>query len=265
MRITVFTSNQPRHVALLEQLSAVADEVFAVQECNTVFPGQVDDFFRRSPVMQDYFARVIAAEREVFGRPRFAPANVRQLPIKMGDVSRLDVTTLGDALRADLYLVFGASYIRGPLCDHLVANRAVNIHMGVSPYYRGSSTNFWAMADGRPEMVGATVHRLGAGLDSGPILFHAFPTPRAAEPFVYGMRCVRSAHAAVVDHIRSGALLTLEPVAQNRTRELRYARNADFTDAVAADYLGRIPSPDALRVALEARDSRLFVRPVLRD
>ena len=261
MRITVFTSNQPRHVALLEQLAAVGDEVFAVQECNTVFPGQVQDFFRRSPVMQDYFARVIAAEAEVFGRPRFAPGNVRQLPVKMGDVSRLEPAVLGEALRADLYVVFGASYIRGALCDHLVASGAVNIHMGVSPYYRGSSTNFWAMADGRPDMVGATVHRLSSGLDSGPILFHAFPTPRAVEPFVYGMQCVQAAHIALVDHLRRGTLPTLEPVAQDRTRELRYTRNADFTDEVAADYLGRLPSPQAMKDALLARDPNLFVRP----
>src|SRR4051812_47518585 len=107
MRITVFTSNQPRHLALIESLASIATEVFAIQECNTVFPGQVEDFFRKSPVMQNYFARVIAAEHEVFGPVRFPPANVRQLPIKMGDVSQLDLPALEPALRADVFIVFG--------------------------------------------------------------------------------------------------------------------------------------------------------------
>ena len=62
MRITVFTSNQPRHISLIKSLASIADDVFAVQECNTVFPGQVDDFFKRSDVMQDYFGNVINAE-----------------------------------------------------------------------------------------------------------------------------------------------------------------------------------------------------------
>src|SRR3954468_2376323 len=105
MRITVFTSNQPRHLALIESLASIATEIFAIQECNTIFPGQVDDFFRKSTVMQDYFARVIAAEREVFGTVRFPPANVRQMPIKMGDVSRLDLSTLAPALRPDTFIV----------------------------------------------------------------------------------------------------------------------------------------------------------------
>src|SRR5678815_2276252 len=145
MRVTVFTSNQPRHLALIDSLASIATEVFAIQECNTVFPGQVDDFFRKSPVMQDYFSRVIAAEREVFGEPRFSRSkHVRQLPIKMGDLSRLDLDSLAPALESDVFVVFGASYIQGALCDVLVERRAVNIHMGVSPQYRGSSTNFWA-------------------------------------------------------------------------------------------------------------------------
>src|SRR5688572_1025180 len=121
MRITVFTSNQPRHISLIESLATIADEVFAIQECNTVFPGQVDDFFRKTPVMQDYFSRVINAEREVFGDARFPNrSNVRQLPIKMGDVSRLDMKTLAPAMKSDVFIVFGASYIKGPLCDALV-------------------------------------------------------------------------------------------------------------------------------------------------
>src|SRR3954447_26108932 len=207
MRITVFTSNQPRHLALIESLASIASEVFAIQECNTVFPGQVQDFFGKSPVMQDYFSRVLAAEREVFGDVRFPPPNVRQLPVKMGDVNRLDVAALEPAMGADVFIVFGASYIKGPLCDRLVQRRAINIHMGVSPYYRGSSTNFWAMYDRRPDLVGATIHLLSKGLDSGPMLFHALPKPAVVDPFVYGMRAVRAAHLGVVEYLKSGKKL----------------------------------------------------------
>jgi Formyl transferase len=262
MRITVFTSNQPRHLSLIASLASIADEVFAVQECSTVFPGQVQDFFNKSPVMQDYFSRVIAAEREVFGQVGFCPRNVQQLALKMGDLSRLDPSALAPALASDVAIVFGASYIKGPLCNALVEKRAVNIHMGVSPFYRGSSTNFWAMCDRRPQYVGATIHLLSKGLDSGPILFHALPEAAEVDPFVHGMRAVKAAHTALVDRIRDRALFDLAPVPQDRTRELRYTRNADFTDAVAAEYLAALPSPSQLQAALQARDLGEFIRPV---
>ena len=80
MRITVFTSNQPRHLSLIRRLSDITD-VGAVMECNTIFPGAREDFFRKSEVMQAYFRRVMEAEREVFGKPE--PAKCAVLPIKM--------------------------------------------------------------------------------------------------------------------------------------------------------------------------------------
>lgn len=211
--------------------------------------------------MQDYFGRVIAAEVEVFGRPRFLPGNVRSLPMRMGDINRLDLTCFGEALQADYFIVFGASFIKGPLCEHLVARRAINIHMGVSPYYRGSSTNFWAMYDNRPQYVGATIHLLSAGLDSGPMLFHAFPKPAAYEPFAYGMHAVRAAHDAVISRLADGSLLNIEPVMQDRSKELRYTRNADFTDDVAAEYLSRLPAPAQMHEALLHREPDAFLRP----
>jgi hypothetical protein len=265
MRISVFTSNQPRHLSLIDSLASIADEVFAIQECNTVFPGEVDDFFRKSPTMQDYFSRVIAAEREVFGEARFPRSqNVRQLPIKMGDVSRLDLNSLAPSMQSDVFVVFGASYIKGPLCDALVARRAINIHMGVSPQYRGSSTNFWAMYDRRPGFVGATIHLLGNGLDSGPILFHALPKAQRVDPFVYGMLAVRTAHDALVEQIANAHIRDLEPFAQDRSKELRYTRNVEFTDEVASEYLTRLPTPSQMESDIAHRDSTAFIRPVIR-
>ena len=48
--------------------------------------------------------------------------------------------------------------------------------MGVSPQYRGSSCDIWAMYDRHPHWVGATLHLLSAGLDSGPMIRPARPT-----------------------------------------------------------------------------------------
>jgi methionyl-tRNA formyltransferase len=261
MKITVFTSNQPRHIALIEALAGVADEVFAVQECGTIFPGETDDFYRRTDVMRDYFRRVISAETVVFGRPRLLPAGVRSIAMRMGDLNRLEPGALADALRSEVYVVFGSSYIKGALCDHLVAHRAVNIHMGVSPYYRGSSTNFWAMYDRRPDLVGATLHRLTRGLDSGPVLCHALPKPEAAGPFVIGMNAVRAAHRALVEHLVSGELGKLEPLEQDRNLEIRYSRHADFDDEVAAEYLDRLPTGEDMHRALAARNLGRYIRP----
>ncbi len=264
MKITVFTSNQPRHLALIESLSTVCDEVFAVQESNTVFPGKVEDFFRRSETMQEYFQRVINAESHVFGHPRFTPTRARSLVIKSGDLNMLGMDVLAPALSSDLFVVFGSSFIKGPLCDYLVEHRAYNIHMGLSPYYRGNSCNFWALYDQKPEYVGATVHMLSKGLDSGPMLFHALPQAETeSDPFVIGMLAVRSAHEGLVCSIRSGQLLEMEPVAQDKNLEIRYTRNRDFTDDVASRYLANLPKREELLEGLRRRDTSKLLRPFI--
>ena len=71
--------------------------------------------------------------------------------------------------------MFGPSYIKGDLIDILVNKNSINIHMGVSPYYRSSSCNFWAMNNKDYEHVGSTIHMLSKGSDSGDMLFHALP------------------------------------------------------------------------------------------
>lgn len=252
MRVTLFTSNNPRHLALAESLSQIADTVHVVHEAVTVFPGLVNDFFHKSAVMQAYFGRVIAAERLVFGKPRFLPSNVYQLVLRTGDLSLAPMDVLAPALEADVFIVFGASYIRRPLVDTLIARRAINIHMGLSPWYRGSSCNFWALQDGRPEYVGATVHRLSRGLDSGEMLFHVRPPVEAIDPFVFGMKAVQSAQNALIDCLADGSLLELPVFQQDRNQQLRYTRNRDFDDDVAQSWLSRNLSPDELLSQLEA-------------
>ena len=262
MNITVFTSNQPRHVALVERLAGLADTVFACMEVNTLFPGQIEGFYRTSEVMQRYFGRVVEAERAEFGVPRFLPANVRSLPMKSGDLNSLPTSWLAQALDSDVYVVFGASYIRKPLVDELIERRALNIHMGTSPYYRGSSCNFWAMYDGRPEYVGATVHLLGSGLDSGAILSHALPTIRGeelADGFFLGMRAVSEAFDVLVSLVDGGRWQRIEPVPQDLSLQLRYSRISDFTDEVAAEYLRREPTSESIRESLQARDTTRFI------
>lgn len=261
MQVTVFTGNQPRHISLIGRLAGIADTVFAVQECTTVFPGRVADFFRKSDVMQAYFGHVIAAEQRIFGGVGFLPANVRSMSLKADDLNDVPRSSLAPALSSDVYVVFGASYIKGWLVDHLVARRAINIHMGMSPWYRGSSCNFWALYDGHPDLVGATIHLLSRGLDSGGILFHVQPAPGDVAPFDLGMRAVEAAHRSLADSISTREILGLAPSTQDKSLQIRYTRNADFTDAVAAEFLERLPHAADIGNRLRRRPDRPLLAP----
>ena len=240
MKVTIFSSNQPRHLNLAKEFSHIADEVFFVSEVNTILTGQVADLFHKSDVMQNYFSHVILSEKMIFGEISFLPRNVGILAVKSGDLNKLNYSQLKDALSSDVYVVFGASYIKGWLIEFLVENKAINIHMGLSPYYRGDSCNFWALYDNNPQHVGATIHLLSKGLDSGDMLFHCVPRlMKGDSPFDFTMRSVLVAQQGLVETVKNQKIFSLEHVKQERSKEVRYTKNNEFTDKVAEEFLNR--------------------------
>jgi hypothetical protein len=46
----------------------------------------------------------------------------------------------------------------------------INIHVGITPRYRGVHGGFWAVYEGHPELAGTTIHRVDPGVDTGAII-----------------------------------------------------------------------------------------------
>ncbi len=228
MKVAVFTGTEPRHLALVKAVNQVSDEVVVVHETKTLFPGKVQGVHSVSDRMSRYFERVNQAEKQIFGKALFGPRNISQLILQRGDIHHLKVEDLEPVWDCDVVIVFSGSLIKPPILDRLVERRAINLHMGVSPYYRGMSCNFWALFDNRPELVGATVHRLSAKLDAGDILFHALPFPEPVDGFLLGMLAVRAAIEGCVSSLGKGTLLETSTTLQNRLDEIRRAKGADF-------------------------------------
>jgi folate-dependent phosphoribosylglycinamide formyltransferase PurN len=72
-------------------------------------------------------------------------------------------------LDPDLLVAYGCSLIKDPLLSEY-EGRFLNVHLGLSPYYRGTGTNFWPLVNGEPEYVGATFMHIDQGVDTGEII-----------------------------------------------------------------------------------------------
>ena len=238
MKITLFTANQARHNYLINLLSSVATEINVVQESRTIFPGIVPGHYPATDTIKEYFSKVINAQKELFGNSYISGTknNLNLLPLESGDLTRCSIEYLSDFLKSDVYLVFGSSYIKGELVDFLVNHKALNIHMGVSPYYRGTDCNFWALVDDNPHLVGATIHMLSKGLDSGPILYHALSEIKD-DPFVYTMSTVKSAFHSLAERIKNESIFKYSPEIQNKSKEVRYSKNDQFNEEIVKLFL----------------------------
>ncbi|WP_197536837.1 formyltransferase family protein [Maridesulfovibrio hydrothermalis] len=186
--------------------------------------------------------------------------------IKSGDLNSLSRKILEPALDSDVYVIFGASFIKGWLIDFLVKRKAINIHMGMSPYYRGSSCNFWSVYDNNFHLTGATIHMLSKGLDSGDMLYHVAPTTKGCSTsFDFTMMTVKSAHESLVSRIADKSIFSFRPVTQNKSQAIRYTRNADFTDDIAKSFLERNLSIEEIEEGLSKnKDSIELYKPYYR-
>ena len=76
--------------------------------------------------------------------------------------------------KPDFIFTFGCSIIKNEIIN-FYNNRIINFHLGLSPYYKGSGTNFWPLVNKEPEYVGATLMFMDSGIDTGKIIHQIRP------------------------------------------------------------------------------------------
>ena len=71
-------------------------------------------------------------------------------------------------INPDLIIVHGTSIVK----NHIIENSklALNLHWGLSPYYRGTHCTDWALINWDPYNIGVTIHKLTNEIDGGDIL-----------------------------------------------------------------------------------------------
>ena len=172
-RIVILTGSELRHVFLRKYMALSED----IEVINSYCEGQEKSLralVEKDEAFQDTRLKHISAreqsEQDFFGL--FVQTTADQsnpIFLPKGQISSPDYTqTIVDS-KPDLLIAYGCSIIREPLLDAF-EGRLLNVHLGLSPYYRGSGTNYWPLVSGQPEYVGATFMYIDAGIDTGEII-----------------------------------------------------------------------------------------------
>ena len=81
-----------------------------------------------------------------------------------------------------LVLLNGTRILKQDVLDCVPA-RFVNIHVGITPSYRGVHGGYWALVQDEPEACGVTVYFVDAGIDTGAIISQATIEPSERDNF----------------------------------------------------------------------------------
>jgi methionyl-tRNA formyltransferase len=68
----------------------------------------------------------------------------------------------------DITMVMGTCLISKKTIES--CGYVVNLHTGLSPYYKGGNSNFWPIYHRYNNLTGYTLHEMTTGIDSGPII-----------------------------------------------------------------------------------------------
>jgi len=111
-------------------------------------------------------------ERKYFGKQEFPDCSL--LKTSKDELNSEKSSEFVDKIKPDLVLIFGCSLIKDPLYSKLPEN-SINLHLGLSPRYRGSATLFWPFYFMEPNFAGSTFHQIVSEPDAGNIIHQSVP------------------------------------------------------------------------------------------
>ena len=109
-------------------------------------------------------ARIEEIKRE-YGMDDSAMTSVHHVASVNSEEARTVLRELDPAL-----IIVCGTRIIGRKTLRSVRAPVVNYHAGITPAYRGVHGGYWALVEGRPDLVGSTVHLVDEGIDTGAVI-----------------------------------------------------------------------------------------------
>lgn len=227
MRAIILTSSLRRHAYVAHSLASRLEVACVWREQKAFDPMKYAGSDEDASVIQRHFAARDASEETYFANEtEITPLSRCVAPGGCNDADEIVVMW---RFEPEVVLVFGTGLLKQPLIDSF-PGRIINIHLGLSPYYRGAGTNFWPLVNGEPEYCGATIHFLDIGVDTGPVIAHVRPAIRLGDgPHDIGNKTIVAAAGALADAALALGAGLVKAVEQRG--EGRVYKRADFSAA----------------------------------
>tara|TARA_Y100000310_G_scaffold94901_2_gene92721 strand:- start:25718 stop:26512 length:795 start_codon:yes stop_codon:yes gene_type:complete len=235
MKLAIFTSNSLRHKFLANSLARHVDDTLTIVECRE--NDESNFSYGDNESIISHFRKRYETEKKFFGNNcEFISKNI---PILHKEVNSNFIFQKIKNYDPDIMIVFGASIIKDPLLSLGKRNRFLNLHLGLSPYYKGNATNFWPFINNELEFLGSTVLHIDPGIDTGDIITHVKPKIEVGDNVhTIGCKIVQQSIEKIkdiLDVIKNGGEINRVP--QWSVDDEKIYRLKDFNENVLNQYL----------------------------
>ncbi len=227
-RVLLITSNLQRHIYVANIIAKKLDLAGIVSEGKTNLTAHLKPTQEQSEIIAMHFAARDKAELEILGEYKEFP-QCDVFPVDQGGSNNWSTYEWVKEKDPDVILLYGSSIIKDPILSHY-DGRVINMHLGLSPYYRGSATNYWPLVDGNPECVGVTIHLATLKVDGGDILTQVRPQNVKPDDSAYeiGNKAIIAGAKALADIVEPYLAGKVKRQAQD-LKSGKLCRRKDFT------------------------------------
>ena len=170
MKIIIFTTNQIRHQFFIDYMSRQKDIKLVACFVEKNLHKKYQRKIKLSKLQKKHFNKRNLKEKIFFSNylKKKNLKNISYVPAQKLSKSKKIIDILKKK-NYDFVISFGCSIIDDTLLK-INRKKFLNIHLGLSPYYLGSGTNFWPFSNNELQFLGATIMRTSKKLDQGSIL-----------------------------------------------------------------------------------------------
>lgn len=174
MKLLFLGGNHPRHLYIANKLADKFGLDAAILELRELMIPQPplgllrcdeNNFIR-------HFQNREEAEYKYFGNQSMP--NCKIFEVYQETFNTSNTADFVKSLKPDIAIVFGSGLIKEPLFS-VLPQKTINIHLGLSPKYRGAATLFWPFYFLEPTYSGSTFHFIIAEPDAGEIIHQTTP------------------------------------------------------------------------------------------
>jgi len=231
VKLLVISGSHPRHVYATAPLLELGFETLFVQI-------QREDMIPEAP------SNLAVRDKENFQRHFRQRKEAEELYLKLttpvsyngehgifitdGELNSPKLADLVAKFAPDIAVVFGSGLIRNPLLSYL-PEHTINLHLGISPEYKGSATLFWPFYMLEPQFAGYTIHKVVTKIDAGGIYTQGVPELSTSDG-IHDVACKTVLEAQIelmrlVCHLATGG----EVNTQTQKRSGKLWLTSDFT------------------------------------
>ena len=178
MRLVLFSGTHSRHLFVNREVLKHFDEVLVIvmqrEELTPCPPENISSHDRE--LFIKHFANRYKVESSVYGKLCVDEVfgKCETISITPEQLNTQDIANKIYKFKSDFCFIFGVDLILDPVINSLPRDK-VNLHLGLSPWFKGGATLFWPFYLLQPQYCGATFHQITKQADAGEIIHQCVP------------------------------------------------------------------------------------------